>query len=103
MGYVLLSQLMLLPVLIILTWIYLRLRPTGVRKYRRLSVGLFDAGVIAAGVVASTVGVVKVVDIKTGGNANLWIPVLSTLTTFHIFPTVLFVGWCLRRIWFPTK
>ena len=91
---VLISQLIMLPVLIIFTWIYLRSRPAGVpaRNTPR-----FDAVVVAAAVLFSALGLIWVDNADTGGANGVWKSILSVITTFHIFPFVLCAGWWFRR------
>lgn len=93
-GTILISQLILLPVLIILGWVYTRLRPSG-----RCGPAMvrFDAAIIVIAVGASVAGVFWVAGTEIGNAARIWKPILSIITTFHIFPLVLGVGWWLRR------
>ena len=83
-----------MPVLVILAWIYLRLRPRGVATR---GITGYDAAVLCVAVLASAVGVVWVAGVDVGSDARIWKPILSVVTTFHIFPIVLFLGWWLRR------
>jgi len=91
---VLLSQLVLTPVLVIFCWVYFFLRPadTGGRQ-----VMLFDIVTVATAVFTSVCGLVWVANSEFDHASTIWRPILSVLTTFHIFPLVLCIGWWLRR------
>jgi ABC-type molybdate transport system permease subunit len=93
-GMILISQLILLPMLIILGWVYIRFRPQG-----RGGAGVvrFDAVVLGIALLASVAGVLWVGDTDIGNAIRIWKPILSIITTFHIFPLVLCIGWWLRR------
>lgn len=93
----LLSQLILLPVLVILGWIYVRMRPAGADGQ---SVIVFDAVVIILALMLSGWGLAWVANTDIGHASPIWIPILSIITTFHIFPSVLLIGWLLRRRYF---
>ena len=93
-GMILISQLILLPMLIILGWIYVRLGPHGQGV---AGVVRFDAAVLGVAVLASVAGVLWVGDTDIGNATRIWKPILSIITTFHIFPLVLCLGWWLRR------
>lgn len=97
-GTILLSQLILLPALVILAWLYIRTRPHGhdIRVMVR-----FDILMLAGAVLGSVVGVLWVGGRDIGSANRIWKPVLSVITTFHIFPLVLCIGWWLRRRWYP--
>lgn len=96
-GAILISQLILLPVLVILGWVYLRFRPRGAESK---GIVKFDAVVLSAAVLASAAGVAWVAGTDIGSDARIWKPILSIITTFHIFPIVLFLGWWFRRRFF---
>ena len=91
---IIISQIILAPVLVILGWIYLRLRPPAPNGSGMVK---FDAAVFLLAVLASAAGLVWVGGTDSGGAAKVWKPVLSVITTFHIFPVVLCTGWWLRR------
>lgn len=93
-GGILISQFILLPVLVILGWIYVRLRP---RCGESRGMVKFDAVVLSIAVLASAAGVVWAAGTDIGSDARIWKPILSIITTFHIFPIVLFLGWWFRR------
>lgn len=88
---------MLLPVLIIFVWIYLRLRPTAAR---RRALAVFDCAVITIALALSAWGLLWVKGLDVGAASAVWKPVLSVISTFHIFPFVLCFGWWVRRRWF---
>lgn len=97
---IVISQIILMPVLAILVWIYLRLRPTGCGG---AGVVKFDAAVLLFAVLASLAGLVWVGATEIGSANRIWKPVLSIITTFHIFPLILCLGWLLRRRLFPAS
>jgi len=87
---------MMLPVLIIFAWLYLRVRPAGKRSR---STVLFDIVIVCIAVLISVLALIWVDDIDIGNANEIWKPVLSIITTFHIFPFILCAGWWLRRRW----
>lgn len=93
-GTILISQLILLPVLIILGWIYIRIGPksTGVR-----GMAVFDATILIIAVAVSAAGLAWIGSADIGNGTRIWKPILSILSTFHIFPLILGLGWWLRR------
>lgn len=95
-----LSQLILLPVLIVFVWIYIRMRPRGDHGRHIL---VFDATVIGVAFLLSAWGLVWVAHTDVGHASPVWIPVLSAITTFHIVPIVLLAGWLIRRRWFRSS
>lgn len=95
MRQTLLSQLLLLPVLTLFAWIYVRTGP------RRSGLAMaFDAAVILAGIAGSLGAAVWLQHWDIGTAAPIWRPVLSVVSTFHVFPLVLCAGWWLRRLCF---
>ncbi len=80
--------------LVILCWIYFRLRPAGAVRYQ---VMLFDIATVTVAVLMSAGGLLWVANSEFDHANAVWKPILSVLTTFHIFPVVLCVGWWLRR------
>lgn len=93
-GMILISQLILLPMLVILGWVYIRFRP---QCRGCAGVVRFDAVVLGIAVLASVAGVLWVGDTEIGNATRIWKPILSIITTFHIFPLVLCIGWWLWR------
>lgn len=91
---ILISQLMLIPVLVIFSWIYLRLRSMTTKGKTVL---LFDVAVIVAAIGVSVYGLVLVAHLDVQRSNLIWKPVLSIVTTFHLFSLVLCCGWWLRR------
>ncbi len=89
-----LSQLVLLPILAVFTWMYVRLRPQGAQPRSILWFDLFTIGIAAA---FSLLGLYWSTNIEIGHASPIWIPILSIITTFHIFPLILFLGWLVRR------
>ena len=87
----LISQLIIAPVLILEAWFYLLY----VRRFE--AVRSYDYLVIAAALVSSIACLPFVAAHVSGANDKIWLPVLSVLTTFHIFPAVLLIGLWLRR------
>lgn len=97
MNSILISQLLLLPVLGLITWGYIALRPKPlVKEWKRL-LNIFDVLLILIGIALCIAGYIWVARIPYGSSTPIWLPVLSTVTTFHIYPMVLVVGWWLRR------
>lgn len=93
-GTILISQLILLPVLIILGWFYIRSRPRSTGAHGMAG---FDAAILAIASAASVAGLAWVGSSEIGNEARIWKPILSILSTFHIFPLILGLGWWLRR------
>jgi len=91
---VILPQLVLLPLLLLFTWGYIVLRPASGRGPGMIA---FDAAVILAAILSSVAAGwwVSVVEPVPGG--SIWSTVMVTVSTFHVFPAVLLVGWYLRR------
>ena len=89
----LISQLIITPVLILEAWFYLLY----VRRRTQARVYGYDALVIVVAVVACLACLPFVDAHVSGANDKIWHPVLSVLTTFHIFPAVLLTGLWLRR------
>lgn len=90
----LISQLIITPLMILLAWGYLRMRPpvthgNGVRW--------FDGMVILLGIALCVVADRAVSELPLAGNPEVWRPVFATLSTFVVFPSVLFLGWWLRE------
>lgn len=89
----LISQLIVAPVLILEAWFYLlyvrRIDSSGVRAY--------DVLVIAVAALACIACLPIVATHVSGANDRIWHPVLSVLTSFHVFPLVLFIGLWLRK------
>jgi len=90
------SQLILVPVLVVFSWIYLRMWP-GVRTR---VVAMFDIAVIGVALLCCVAGLVWIATVDPGDASPIWIPILSAITTFHIFPVVLFIGWLIRNRYF---
>jgi len=89
----LISQLIVAPVLILEAWFYLLY----VRRAAPARVYGYDALVIVVALLACLACLPFVDAHVSGANDQIWHPVLSVLTTFHIFPAVLFIGLWLRR------
>ena len=87
-------QLVLLPLLLLFVWGYIALRPASGRGPGMLA---FDAAVILAAVLSSIAAGwwVSVAEPMPGG--SIWDAVMVTVSTFHVFPAVLLLGWYLRR------
>lgn len=89
----LISQLIIAPVLILEAWFYLLY----VRRFDPAGACTFDYLVIAAAVLACAACLPFVAAHVSGANDQIWHPVLSVLTTFHMFPLVLLIGLWLRK------
>ena len=89
-----LSQLILFPILAVFTWMYVRLRPQGAPPRSML---WFDLLTIGMAVALSLLGFYWSTNIEIGDASPIWIPILSIITTFHIYPLILFFGWLVRR------
>jgi len=61
---------------------------------------VFDAAIVASAVGLSAFGLIWIDAMDIGGASPVWKPILSIITTFHIFPVILLVGWVLRRRFF---
>jgi hypothetical protein len=90
---VLVSQLIVAPVLVFDAWLYLLLVR---RRDVAGRVRAVDVAVIGAAAAACLALLPVVAGIESGGNDRIWHPVLSTLTTFFVFPSVLLIGLALR-------
>ena len=89
----LISQLIVAPVLVLETWFYLLY----VRRQRAPGVYAYDWILIVTAVLACIACLPFVAAHVSGANDRIWHPVLSVLTTFHVFPAVLLAGLWLRR------
>ena len=89
----LISQLIIAPVLILEAWFYLLY----VRRQDGGRARAYDYLVIAAALASSIACLPFVAAHVSGANDKIWLPVLSVLTTFHIFPAILLIGLWLRR------
>ena len=89
----LISQLIIAPVLILETWFYVLY----VRRRDAAGVRAFDYFVMLTALLACIACLPLVAAHVSGGNDRIWHPVLSVLTTFHMFPAVLLAGLWLRK------
>jgi hypothetical protein len=89
-----LSQLVILPLLALFTWGYIRMRPA---EGRGTGMMVYDVITILAAVVASIAAGWWVAWMDPAGEGSVWSMVMITVSTFHVFPGVLLVGWYLRR------
>jgi hypothetical protein len=89
---VFISQLIVAPVLMLEAWLYLQY----VRRQQVSGVRIFDYMVIVVAVLACLACVPLVAAHDSGANDRIWHPVLSVLTSFHVFPLVLFLGLWMR-------
>lgn len=89
----LISQVIVAPVLILEAWFYLLY----VKNLDAAGVRAFDYLVIATAVLACIAGLPLVAAHESGANDQIWRPILSVLTSFHIFPAVLLTGLWLRK------
>ena len=93
----LLSQLIVAPVVVFEAWLYLlvlrRYDPAGRTR-------AVDWVVVFAGVALCLAVLPAIAGYESGGNDRIWRPVLSTLSTFFIFPSVLLLAawWRLRSL-----
>ena len=89
----LISQLIIAPLLILEAWFYLLY----VRNADSAGARAYDYLVIATALLACLACLPFVAAHVSGANDQIWHPVLSVLTTFHIFPAVLLIGLWLRK------
>ena len=73
-------------------WLYLRY----IRHQHASEVRAFDYVVIATAVLACLACLPLVAAQNSGANDRIWHPVLSVLTSFHVFPLVLLAGLWIR-------
>jgi len=93
-----LSQIVLVPLLLLFTWGYVALRPaTG----RGPGMAAFDAVVVVAACSASAAAGWWLSELEPLPQGSIWSTVMLTVSTFHVFPAVLLIGWYLRRRLFP--
>jgi len=88
------SQLVLLPLLLVFAWGYFAMLPSAART---TAMTVYDSGVILAAVIASVVAGWQVAVRGPQAGASIWSTVMITVSTFHVFPAVLLVGWYFRR------
>lgn len=86
------SQLIITPLLVLEAWLYL----CYVRHQQASVVGAFDYAVIGVAVLACIACLPLVAAHDSGANDRIWRPVLSVLTSFHVFPLVLLTGLWIR-------
>jgi len=91
------SQLVLVPLLLVFSWGYIALRPASGRGAAMM---LFDIGVLALAVILSLAGHWWISGLEIESIHSVWVTVMATISTFHIFPAVLLAGWYLRRLLF---
>lgn len=89
-----LSQVVLLPLLLLFTWGYLVLRP---ESPHRTGLVIFDAVVIACAVLFCAGAYWWITGLYAAPGQSIWATVMGAVSTFHVFPAVLLVGWYLRR------
>lgn len=89
-----LYQLVLLPPLLVLTWLYIALRPA---SGRGPAMTAFDAAVILAASVSSAAAGWWASVVEPAPEGSIWSIVMTTVSIFHVFPAVLMAGWLLRR------
>ena len=86
------SQLIVAPLLLLEAWLYL----CYVRHQQSSVAGVFDYVVIGLAVLACIACLPFVAAHDSGANDRIWHPVLSVLTSFHVFPLVLLSGLWIR-------
>lgn len=89
-----LYQLVLAPLLLLFTWGYLSLRPA---SRRGLKMAAYDAAVVLAAILLSVAAGWWVNIADPAPESSIWITVMTTVSTFHVYPAVLLAGWYLRR------
>lgn len=90
----LISQLIITPLMILLAWGHVHMHPSVARSG---AMRLFDGTVIALGIGLCTLACQALSDLPLEGNPAVRRPVFPTLSTFVVFPAVLFLGWWLRE------
>lgn len=88
------SQLVLLPLLLLFTWGYIALRPA---SGRGAGMAAYDAVVVLVAIAASAAAGRLVAGLEPGPEHSIWSTVMTTVAMFHVFPAVLLAGWYLRR------
>ena len=94
----LISQLMLLPLLIFCVWIFYLISP----KPSTQNLTLYNLAicVLAAGLCIAALWYIA--QSESGANDNIWHPVLAAVSSYMIFPAVLFFGGVLRLFLFSS-
>ncbi|MCP5153408.1 MAG: hypothetical protein H6983_04515 [Ectothiorhodospiraceae bacterium] len=83
------SQLMLAPIAWFCVWLYLRTAPSAAPEGPRRR---FDMLVVTTAFVVCALALAWVAQVDSGANDRIWRPVLSTLTSFFLFPAVIALG-----------
>lgn len=95
-----LYQAVIVPLLLLFVFGYIALRPaTG----RGLGMALFDAAVIIAAIALSIAAGWWVSGLEPAAEGSIWSTVMTTVSTFHVFPAVLLLGGYLRGRIFRTR
>lgn len=93
-GAVILYQLVIVPLLLLFAWGYFAMRPATGRGPGMVA---FDAVVVVAAVLSSVAAGWWVSVLDPVPDSSVWSVVMVTVSTFHVFPGVLLLGWYLRR------
>jgi len=89
-----LYQLILIPLLGLFACGYIAHRPPSRRKG---AMAAFDAAVIALAAAMCVISYLWIANTQLGAENTIWRVVMGTVSTFHVFPAVLLLGWYLRR------
>lgn len=88
------SQLVLVPLLVLFSWGYVAHRPASRRKAAMV---VFDAVILVLAVALSLAASWWLVGARPDAEHSIWLVVMGTISTFHVFPGVLLLGWYARR------
>lgn len=89
-----LYQLVIVPLLLLFIWGYIALRPVSGRGPRMAA---FDTAVVLAAILLSIAAGRWVAVAEPAAEGSIWTTVMITVSTFHVFPGVLLLGWYFRR------
>lgn len=90
----LISQLVLVPLLVLFSWGYVAHRPASRQKG---AMAAFDVAILLLAGALSMTSSWWIFAGRPGAGHAIWPVVMATVSTFHVFPGVLLLGWYVRR------
>lgn len=87
-------QLVLVPLLALFSWGYIAHRPASPAKR---AMAAYDVAVLVLAGVLSAIASWSILAGQSGNGPLIWPVVMATVSTFHVFPGVLLLGWYVRR------
>lgn len=88
------TQLVLVPLLVLFSWGYVAHRPASPRLG---AMAAFDVVVLVLAAALSGASSWWILAGQSSAGHSIWPVVMATVSTFHVFPGVLLLGWYLRR------